>query len=187
MKMRSAANIQEGRSLTNEFWSERWFGVQVFIEVFRKDVDEVHDFVVLGFSNVAVLDERVLRVPWEEWGSGHTDGWSAVGPDFRDGLLRESDPVHEVSVVLDVLDTEGVGVEFTVGRRQRDLGGLGLGDRVERRRIFSDTERNEKMTPTGLVIVEVCHRLEHLEEVRDGVGGVLREDLVLWVGKVLIR
>ena len=150
MKMRGIANVQEGRSLTDEFWSERGFGVQVCIEIFRKDVDEVHDFFVHGFSDVAVLDERVLRVLGEEWGSGHTDGWGAVGPDFSEGLLRESDPVHEVSVVLDVLNTEGVGVELAVGRSQGDLGGLGLGDRVERRRSLSDTERNGKMTPAGL-------------------------------------
>jgi len=55
-----------------------------------------------------------------------------------------------MSAVLDELDTEGVGVDFTVGRGQRDLEGLGLGDRVERRRIFSDSERNEKMAPAGL-------------------------------------
>ena len=133
MKMRSITNVQEGRSLTNEFWSKRGFGIEVRIEIFGEDVDEVHDFFFHGFSDVAVLDEYVLRVPGEEWSSGHTDGWSAVGPDLSEGLLRESDPVHEVSVVLDVLNTERVGVEFTMGRSQRDLGGLGLGDRVERR------------------------------------------------------
>jgi len=60
MKMRSIANVQEGRSLTNELWSERGFGVQVCIEVFRKDVDEVDDLFFHGFSDVAILDERVL-------------------------------------------------------------------------------------------------------------------------------
>ena len=46
-----------------------------------------------------------------------------VGPDYGEGFLRESDPVHEVSIVLDVLDTDGVAMEFAVGGDQRDLRG----------------------------------------------------------------
>jgi len=43
----------------------------------------------------------------EFFGKNVTDGRGTVGAD--------SDPVHEVSVVLDVLNTDGVAMEFTVG------------------------------------------------------------------------
>ena len=63
--------------------------------------------------------------------------------------MREYDPVHEVSVVLDVLDTDGVAMEFTVGGDQRDLRGLDLRDRVERCRGLSDAERNGELAHAG--------------------------------------
>ena len=37
-----------------------------------------------------------------------------------------------------------------------------------------------------LVVVEVDHRLECLEEVGDCVGGVLCEDFIFWIRTVLI-
>ena len=55
-----------------------------------------------------------------------------------------------MSVVLDVLDTDVVAMEFTVGRDQRDLRGLDLRDRVERCRSLSDAERNGELAPAGL-------------------------------------
>jgi hypothetical protein len=64
--------------------------------------------------------------------------------------LRESDPVHEVSVVLGVLNTDVVAMAFTVEGDQRDLRGLDLRNRVERRRSLTDAERNEKQAPAGL-------------------------------------
>ncbi len=60
------------------------------------------------------------------------------GADDGEGVLRESNPVHEVSVVLDVLDTDGKAMEFTMGRDQRDVRGLDLRDRVERCRGLSN-------------------------------------------------
>jgi len=59
-------NVQEGGSFANEFWSERWFGIEVGIKVFGEDVDKVEDLIFHGFSDVAVLDECILGVPWEE-------------------------------------------------------------------------------------------------------------------------
>ena len=35
--------------------------------------------------------------------------------DGRGTVGADSDPVREVSVVIDVLDTDGVAMEFTVG------------------------------------------------------------------------
>jgi hypothetical protein len=96
------------------------------------------------------LDEEVLGIPWEERGSGHPDGRGTVRPDNGEGFLRESDPVHEMSVVLDVLNTDGVAMEFTMGGDQRDLGGLDLRDRVEWCRGLADAERNGKLAPAGL-------------------------------------
>ena len=58
---------------------------------------------------------------WNSVGRTHPDCWGTVGPYFGEGVLRESDPVHEVSVVLNVLDTDGVAIEFTVGWNQREL------------------------------------------------------------------
>jgi hypothetical protein len=43
----------------------------------------------------------------EFFGKNVANGRGTVGAD--------SDPVHEVSVVIDVLDTDGVAMEFTVG------------------------------------------------------------------------
>jgi hypothetical protein len=83
------------------------------------------------------VDEEVLGIRREERGSGHPDGRGKVG----EGFLRESDPVHEVSVELGLIDTDGVAMEFTVGRDQIDLRGLDLRDRVERCRSLSDAER----------------------------------------------
>ena len=73
-----------------------------------------------------------MRRFFEERGSGHPNGRGTVGPDDDEGFWRESDPIHEVSVVLDVLDGDGVAMEFTVGGDQGDLRRLDLGDRVER-------------------------------------------------------
>ena len=76
-------------------------------------------------SVIAVLDEEVLGVLREERGSGHPDGRGTVGPDDGEGFLKESDPVHEVSVVLDVLDTDEVAMEsaFSIcGARNRSSG-----------------------------------------------------------------
>ena len=54
-----------------------------------------------------------------------------------------------MSVVLDVLDTVGVAMVFTVEGDQRDLRGLDLRDRVERRKSLS-AERNGKLAPADL-------------------------------------
>jgi len=124
--------------------------VSIGIEVLGEDVEEVYDTVGHGLPDIAVLDEEVLRILREERGSGHPDGRGTVGPDDSEGVLRESDPVHEVSVVLDVLDADGVAMEFTVGGDQRDLRGLDLRDCVERCRGLSNAERNGELAPTGL-------------------------------------
>jgi hypothetical protein len=93
---------------------------------------------------------RRFGIPWEERGSDHPGGWGTVSPEFSEGVLREYDPVHEVSVVLDVLDTDGVAMEFTVGVDQRDLRGLDLRDHVERCRGLSDAEKTENWLPPVL-------------------------------------
>jgi hypothetical protein len=90
-------------------------------------VEEVYDVVGHGLSDIAVLDEEVLGVLREERGSDHPDGRGTVGPD-GEGFLKC--PVHEVSVVLDVLDGDGVAMEFAMRWDQGDLRILDLGDRV---------------------------------------------------------
>jgi hypothetical protein len=104
----------------------------------------------IPLPDIAVLDEEVLRVLREERGSGHPDGRSTVGPDDSEGVLRESDPVHEASIVLDVLDGDGVAMEFAVRWDQGDLRRLDLGDRVERCRSLADAEKDRELAPTGL-------------------------------------
>ena len=51
-------------------------------------MDEVDDAVGHGLPDIAVLDEEVLGIPWEERGSGHPDGRGTVGPDYGEGFLR---------------------------------------------------------------------------------------------------
>ncbi len=62
-------------------------------------MEEVYDAIGNGLPDIAVLDEEILRVLRKERGSGHPDGRGTVGTDDGEGVLRESDPVHEVSVV----------------------------------------------------------------------------------------
>ena len=108
-------------------------------------VIEVYDTIGHGLPDIAVLDEEVLGVLREERGSGNPDGRGTVGPDDGEGVLRESNPVHEVSVVLDVLDTDGVAMEFAVRWDQGDLRRLDLGDRVERCRSLANAERDREV------------------------------------------
>jgi hypothetical protein len=99
-----SGNVEEGGSFANVFRSRRRLGIEIGIE-------EVDDAVGHGLPDIA---EEVLGVLWDERGSGHPDGRGTVGPDDGEGFLRESDPVHEVSAVLDVLDADGVAIEFAV-------------------------------------------------------------------------
>ena len=108
MQVWGCGNVEEGGSFSNEFRSRRRLGIEIGIEVLGEDVEEVDDVVGHGLPDIAVLDEEVLGVLREERSSGHPDGRGTVGPDNGEGFLRESDPVHEVSVVLDVLDGDGV-------------------------------------------------------------------------------
>ena len=71
--------------------------------------------------------------------SGRTGQWPS-----------ESDPVHEVSVVLDVLDGDGIAMEFAMRWDQGDLRRLDLRDRVERCRGLSNAEGDGKLAPAGL-------------------------------------
>ncbi len=83
-------NVEKGGYFADEFRSRRRLGIEVGIEV---------------------LGEEVLGILREERGT--------VGSNYGEGFLRESDPVHEVSVVLDVLNTDKVAMEFIVGGDQR--------------------------------------------------------------------
>jgi len=150
MQVWGSGNVEEGGSFANEFRSRRRLGIEISIEVLGENVEEVYDTVGHGLPDLAVLDKEVLRVLREERGSGHPDGRGTVGPDDGEGVLRESDPVHEVSVVLDVLDGNGVAMEFAVRWDQGDLRRLDLGDRVERCRSLADAERDRELAPTGL-------------------------------------
>ncbi len=150
MQVWGSGNVEEGGSFANEFRSRRRLGIEIGIEVLGEIVEEVYDTISHGLRDVAVLDEEVLRVLREERGSGHSDGRGTVGPDDGEGVLRESDPVHEVSVVLDVLDSDGVAMEFAVRWDQGDLRRLDLGDRVERCRSLADAEGDRELAPTGL-------------------------------------
>ena len=114
MQVWGCGNDEEGGSFANEFRSRRRLGIEIGIEVLGEDMEEVYDAVGHGLSDIAVLDEEVLGVLREERGSGHPDGRGTVGPDDCEGFLRESDPVHVVSVVLDVLVGDGVAMEFAM-------------------------------------------------------------------------
>ena len=114
MQVWGSGNVEEGGSFANEFRSRRRLGIEIGIEVLGENVEEVDDTVGHGLPDIAVLDKEVLRVLREERGSGHPDGRGTVGPDDGEGVLRESDPGHEMAVVLDVLDGDGVAMEFAV-------------------------------------------------------------------------
>jgi hypothetical protein len=114
MEVGYCGNVEEGGCFANELRSRRRLSIEVGIEVLGHEVEEVDDAVGHGLSDIAVLDEEVLGVLREERGNCHPDGRGTVGPDDGEGFLRESDPVHEVSVVLDVLDTDGeIFVDWT--------------------------------------------------------------------------
>ena len=53
--MRSGHDVEEGRSLANEFEGAGWFGIEVSVKVLIEDMDEVDDSISHGFSHIAIL------------------------------------------------------------------------------------------------------------------------------------
>ena len=85
--MRSGHDVEEGRSLANEFEGAGWFGIEVSVKVLLEDMDEVelwllaHCDSALGGSSSS--DGRTVQWPF---------GWL----DLFVGDLREADPVHQL-------------------------------------------------------------------------------------------
>jgi hypothetical protein len=53
--LRSGHDVEEGRSLANEFEGAGWFGIEVSVKVLIEDMDEVDDSISYGFSHIAIL------------------------------------------------------------------------------------------------------------------------------------
>ena len=74
MQVWGCGNVEEGGSFANEFRSVRWFGIEVDIEVFGEDVEEVDvdklkAMVHVKDEDIAALDKYVAPA-----GPGHTAG-----------------------------------------------------------------------------------------------------------------
>ena len=103
------------------------------------------DLVTIGFTNIAVLDEQVLRVFGEAWGREDTEGGCTVILKRSRILLWISKPGQIAAVELDMLGSYGEGIVLGVGRINGDLGRLDLGDDMEGSVVGSNTVVDEKL------------------------------------------
>ena len=87
------------------------------------------NLVTIGFTNIAVLDEQILRVCGtqvlgEAWGREDTEGGCTVILKRSRTLLWISKPGQIAAVELDMLSSDGEGIVLGVGWIDGDLGRL---------------------------------------------------------------
>ena len=107
------------------------------------------DLVTIGFANIAVLDEQVLRVFGEAWGHEDTEGGCTVILKRSRILLLISKPGEIAAVGFDIFGSYGEGIVLSVGRVKGDLGRLDPGDDMEGSVVGSKTIGDGKLATSS--------------------------------------
>ena len=107
------------------------------------------NLVTIGFTNIAVLDEQILRVLGEAWGREDTEGGCTVILKRSRILLWISKPGQIAAVELDMLSSDGEGIVLGVGWIDGDLGRLDLGDDMEWSIVRSNAKGDGKLATSS--------------------------------------
>ena len=124
-----------------------WLRIEVCSESLGEDMNRCENLVTIGFANIAVLDEQVLRVFGEAWGREDPEGGCTV--ILKRILLLISKPGEIAAVGFDIFGSYGEGIVLRVGRVKGDLGRLHPGDDMERSVVGSNTIGDGKLATSS--------------------------------------